>query len=230
MKHKKISFLCILGFLLGILAILVGMLRLTINDRAYFAKLYERYDMQAQIGISAEDCTNAMMKMIGYMEGRESSIQLTVTELGQPVEMFNQQEIDHMVDVRGLYQAFCLVEYIGFAALILLLGAALLAKRPAAQAVVQAFWWALGIFGMAVLGLGAYALLDFNGFWTMFHRLFFTNDLWLMEYATCRMIRICPLELFSGIIARFVLLSLGALAVLCGALAARGKRLKGIPA
>ena len=42
----------------------------------------------------------------------------------------------------------------------------------------------------------------------MFHHLFFTNDLWLMDYATCRMIRICPLPLFNEIVVRFALMFL----------------------
>ena len=48
--------------------------------------------------------------------------------------------------------------------------------------------------------------VDFNSFWNGFHRLFFTNDLWLMDYNTCRMIRICPLQLFNDIVIRFALM------------------------
>ena len=196
-------------WLLAILGLLMGALRLTINRPGYFSNIYEEMDTQSRIGISPADCTDAMMAMIGYMEGSRDSIQLTVTEYGRQVQMFNQQEIDHMVDVRALYQGFRLLGNIGLVFLALLL-VFLWCRWPWLVGCIRRGWWiALGVFGVLLLLLGTYALVDFNDFWTRFHHVFFTNDLWLMDYATCRMIRICPLELFSGLIGRFTLLGLG---------------------
>ena len=217
-------------WLLGILAVLMASLRLIINDRDYFLNIYTKLDMERRIGISPEDCADAMMAMVGYMEGARDSIQLEVTELGQQVAMFNQQEIDHMVDVRNLYQGFCHIQTAGMLVLAALLLAGiwgLWKKRPWAAGLAGSWWLGLGLFGCILLGLGAYAAVDFNAFWTSFHHVFFTNDLWLMDYATCRMIRICPLGLFSGIILRFTCLGLGLLALLSlfmAVLARRGRR------
>ena len=104
-------------WLLAILGLLMGALRLTINRPGYFSNIYEEMDTQSRIGISPADCTDAMMAMIGYMEGSRDSIQLTVTEYGRQVQMFNQQEIDHMVDVRALYQTFRDLGDVGLASL-----------------------------------------------------------------------------------------------------------------
>ncbi|MEA5060631.1 MAG: DUF1461 domain-containing protein [Clostridia bacterium] len=205
-----------------ILALLMTSLRLTINSRAYFYRTYERMDIQTQIGISAENSADAIMAMIDYMEGKRESIQLTVREYGQTVEMFNQQEIDHMKDVRALYQAFIRLQYGGiggFAALACLLALEARRKTDTAKfgltgAVLGGWWRALAAFGVMLVAIGTYALVDFYDFWTRFHYIFFTNDLWLMDYDACRMIRICPLGLFSGIIARFTALALGGMALL----------------
>lgn len=207
---KAKTLLAALLWLLAILGLLMGALRLTINRPGYFSNIYEEMDTQSQIGISPADCTEAMMAMIGYMEGSRDSIQLTVTEYGQQVQMFNQQEIDHMVDVRALYQTFRDLGDVGLASLgLLLIGLALWSRWPGLARQIRRGWWlALGIFAGVLVVLGVYAAVDFSDFWTRFHYVFFTNDLWLMDYATCRMIRICPLELFSGIIAAFTGLSL----------------------
>ena len=208
-RIKGLAWAAALCWLLAILGLLVASLRGIINDNSYFLRLYQNMDIEAQIGISPQDCARAMGAMVGYMEGRRESIQLTVTEYGQEVQMFNQQEIDHMVDVRALYQGFRLLGNIGLVFLALLL-VFLWCRWPWLVGCIRRGWWiALGIFGVLLLLLGTYALVDFNDFWTRFHHVFFTNDLWLMDYATCRMIRICPLELFSGLIGRFTLLGLG---------------------
>lgn len=213
-------------WLLAILALLMAALRGTINNRGYFLKIYEGMGMEARIGISPADCADAMMAMVGYMEGERDTIQLTVRENGRAVAMFNQQEIDHMVDVRNLYQAFCRAEYGGLGALALLLILLAVSRRGGgpARAARRGWWLALLAFGCLLAALGVYAAVDFNDFWTRFHYIFFTNDLWLMDYATCRMIRICPLELFSGIIARFTLLALGGIGLTGLGVALLGRR------
>lgn len=120
-------------WLLAILGLLMGALRLTINRPGYFSNIYEEMDTQSRIGISPADCTDAMMAMIGYMEGSRDSIQLTVTEYGRQVQMFNQQEIDHMVDVRALYQTFRDLGDVGLASLgLFLIGMAAWSRWPGA--------------------------------------------------------------------------------------------------
>lgn len=214
-------------WLLIILALLMACLRLTINSREYFLKAYQRMDIEERIGIPADQSADAIMAMIDYMEGRRESVQLEVREYGQSVAMFNRQEIDHMKDVRALYRAFCRLEYAGLAAFVALCASMALEKgRKAAlfRAALGGWWRAMAVFGCLLLALGAYACIDFYDFWTRFHYIFFTNDLWLMDYNACRMIRICPLELFSGIIARFTALGLGALALLSAGAALAGRR------
>ena len=225
-EKKESAWVYALGWLLVILALLMLCLRFTINNRDYFLKTYQAMDIEAQIGISAEDSTDAIMAMIDYMEGRRQDIQLEVTEYGKAVTMFNQQEIDHMVDVRNLYQRFCLVEYIGLVILAGLWWAMLWARRrkPALAGLFRGgLWRALAVFGCILVILGIYSLVDFYDLWTRFHYMFFTNDLWLMDYNTCRMIRICPLDLFSGIIARFTALGLCGLALVSGITAFLGR-------
>ncbi len=223
MKHKNaLPFaLCFAASLILIVGLLFTALQLCMNERAWYEKKYESYGLARQIGISNADITSALWRLIDYMEGREESIQLTVVEHGVPVEMYNRQEIDHMVDVRALYQAWRGVRDFGLpaAAVLFAFGLFLAERGKRGGLACRAFVWASAAFGAVLAGLGAWVAVDFSGFWVAFHHLFFTNDLWLMDYATCRMIRICPQQLFNDIVVRFGLMFLipyGAL--LCAAL------------
>lgn len=224
-KHKGLVPLLTLLWLLALTGCLFLTLRILVNDEAYFRSGYERLDMQSSIGISDADCTKALMRMVDYMEGRADSIQLTVTEDGKTVEMFNQQEIDHMVDVRALYQAWRVVMWCGLVSLALLV--TLLLFNACRALVFRALGWAWIVLGVLVAAAGVWVLVDFNSFWMQFHYLFFDNDLWLMDPAVCRMIRICPLELFYGIALRLgsaFLTAFGVLPAVCAILYRRKER------
>ena len=53
---------------------------------------------------------------------------------------------------------------------------------------------------LLLAAIAVWVLLDFSSFWTAFHHLFFTNDLWLLDPATSRMINMMPLQLFYDIV------------------------------
>ena len=175
--------------------------------------------------MSNEDMTEAIFRLVDYMEGRVDSIQLSVTEAGRVVEMYNRQEIDHMVDVRALYQAWRAVRTYGgiLAAITIAVCLLTLPKGQRRGMLCRGFLIAAAVFGAVLIALGIWVAVDFNSFWTEFHHLFFTNDLWLMDYATCRMIRICPLQLFNEIVVRFALMFLIPFALML-ALAVWGKK------
>ncbi|HWS30446.1 MAG TPA: TIGR01906 family membrane protein [Clostridia bacterium] len=208
MKHsiKRTAALvltAVASFLL-IVSVLFTCLQLSINDRAWFEREYEKLGLAEKIGIPNSDSADAIMRLIDYMEGRENSIQLTVHQNGVAKSMYNEREMEHMTDVRALYQAWRSVRTYGaIFALALLFGAFFLGKKEFLFTLAHGFLRASAAFGILLIGIGLFAFIDFNAFWTAFHHLFFTNDLWLLDPATDRMILICPEQLFSDIVLRF---------------------------
>lgn len=204
---------CAALWLMAMTAALFLVIRATIRDPEYFRARYEQIGIEAYTGISVEDCTRAMYQLVEYMEGEAGSIQLTVVENGVEVAMYNEQEVLHMYDVRDLYQGFLFFSYIALFLLALALIGALRSQAWRGM-LKRGILGGYGLLAAIIVLLGLWVAVDFNGFWTAFHLLFFDNDLWLMDPAYCRMIRICPLELFYGIVVRagtaFALLCVGA--------------------
>ena len=58
----------------------------------------------------------------------------------------------------------------------------------------------LGLFAnhTLVLLIGFLAASNFTKYWTIFHHIFFTNDLWLLDPKTDLMIQMLPEQFFSG--------------------------------
>ena len=215
MKKILSSMIAFIAMALLIFALLFTSLQYVINDEGWFYRQYTKLELEKEIGIPTNDIVKAWMRLIDYMEDREGSIDLNVSENGREVSMYNDQERAHMVDVKALYKDFADIRAYGIiAAIALIVLICILMKRDALRTLGGGFiastWLLMGIF----LAVGVWMLIDFNSFWTRFHYLFFTNDLWLMDYATCRMIRICPAKLFFNIIVRFALLFLIPMAAL----------------
>lgn len=213
---KLAAALAFLAALLLIVSLLFTALQLVLHDEAWFAARYESYGTAEAIGIPTDDITAALMRLIYYMEGDVPSIDLTVMENGVPVSMYNERETQHMVDVRELYQAWRGVRDLGVpAAALLILGAcALLPRGQRMKALSKGYLRASIVFGLIVTVLGVWVVADFNSFWINFHYLFFDNDLWILSYATDRMIRICPQQLFYDIVVKFGLIFLAAFGAL----------------
>ena len=211
MKRNAVyTALLAIAALLIIIAVLFTSLQICVNQRSWYYESYVKYGTAKETLISDEEMMEAIFRLIDYMECRADSIQLSGTEAGQTVEMYNRQEIDHMVDVRALYQAWRAVRTYGgiLAAMIIAVCMATLPKGERMGMLCRGFLIAAAVFGAVLIALGIWVAVDFNSFWTEFHHLFFTNDLWLMDYRTCRMIRICPLQLFNDIVVRFALMFL----------------------
>jgi len=215
MKRLFARLLAFIAGLLILIALLFTSLQYCLMDEDWFQNEYESLGTAGQIGIPTEDCTRAIMQLIYYMEGDAESIQLDVTENGVTVAMYNEREIAHMTDVQRLYQAFRTVRNAGcIVALALLLLCWLLMRKRTLRTWGEGYITAAKVLGVIIVGLGVWVAVDFNSFWVAFHHLFFDNDLWLLDYATSRMIRICPEQLFFDIVVRFALLFLIPFAIL----------------
>ena len=124
---------------------------------------------------------------------------------------FHARELTHLYDCRMLLSP----TQPGMLYAVLLLAAALLifAGRRLRPEVVGSAWLASALVLLPIVMLGIWAVIDFNSAFSFFHRLLFTNDLWLLDPATDLLIRICPSGMFASMGLR---IALRAAAVLLG--------------
>lgn len=111
---------------------------------------------------------------------------------GQP--LYNQRELSHMQDVQVLFQWMIRAWTALVIFLVLAGGIAWLVKELPAywKAVSAGGYLTLGLIGLSLVGI----LAGFSGFFTGFHRLFFTGDTWLFQYNDS-LIRLFPMKLWQ---------------------------------
>lgn len=145
---------------------------------------------------------------------------LREARLSDGTPAFNAREIRHMQDVRDLigwlFPLHTIITALAGVAVVAL------AARPATRRLAGSALIAGVIFtGVSVIGLGIFAVVGWDLFFTTFHRIFFEGDTWLF-LATDTLIRLYP-EIFWFTI---TLMIGGAILVECAALAVIGARLR----
>ena len=134
------------------------------------------------LGLSETDLEKVATGLISYFNSDDEFISLTVLKDGEPFVLFNQREVAHLRDFKGLIRLDYRV----------LLGTGIYALGYAG---ISLFWrrreyWrrlAWGVVGGGgitlglMLFLGLWAILDFDGFFLQLHLISFANDLWLLD-------------------------------------------------
>jgi integral membrane protein (TIGR01906 family) len=152
---------------------------------------FEKFDISRVTGLAPAQLDKAAAGLIGYFNSGDTYINLTVEKDGQALQLFNDREVAHLKDVKGLFRLVYKV----------LLGAGIYAL---AFAGVSLFWWrdrrrlGQGLFYggcltlAAMLVIGIIIAIDFDGFFLRFHLLSFANDFWMLDPATDYLIMLFP--------------------------------------
>jgi len=182
--------------------------------RPFFSRQYDKLDTAEYIGIAKDDLMAVTDGLLSYMAGGRENLDMQYEVKGVQREIFDQREKLHMIDVKNLYLG---VIYIASA-----LGAAVAAmtafvlKKDGAKAAMATLnrkykYVAVGLM-LVVAALGIMIITNFQKFWIGFHKVFFTNDLWLLDPAVSIMINMFPLEFFYAICMAVIAVFI----VLCG--------------
>ena len=207
MKDRSAQIISGIACVMLILSLLIGCVCVFAFDADFYKDEYEKLGTAEYVGTSEEDLFNATDILIDYLQDERDDLDFK-TQDGD--EFFNQKEKLHMVDVKNLYQMACAVSWIFFSAgTALLITVFAMKKKNALLPVLKGY----NIAGTAVLAFFAvvavYAAVDFNTFWVNFHYMFFTNDLWMLDPATDRLIRMYETQFFFDMVIGILVLFIG---------------------
>lgn len=184
----------------------------------YYENEYTRYQVADDVHMEMDDLLYVTDEMMAYLRGSRDDLNIDTVVDGTPREFFNAREKAHMADVRNLFlgglalRRLCLFLAAASVALLALF------KVPLKHLLPRT------LCAGTVLFLGVTALLagiistDFTKYFIIFHKIFFTNDLWQLDPRTDLLINIVPEPFFMDTTARIGItfcLMTGALFLLC---------------
>lgn len=201
------------AMLLVIVSMLISSFQLVIYgdpEYGFYEREYEKYTVTEALGMEIEDVMQVTEYMMDYLIGEEDELVAVTTVEGQEQDFFNEQDRLHMADVRNLFLGGLKLRTVCLVAAVVLILILIAAKADWKYLISRAYSVAVGVF-LGIIALLAIAFsIDFTRCFTIFHQIFFTNDLWLFDPDTDYMIRMLPEGFFSDMAVRigltFVLL------------------------
>ena len=117
-----------------------------------------------------------------YFKNDDEKISINI-ERNKSINLFNQREIDHMVDVKNLIKFTLLFERISLVIIFFTLIISSYTnglreiQRVLIQIIYKSFIFWSGIILLIISGM----VINFNYTFTLFHKIFFRNDLWILD-------------------------------------------------
>lgn len=202
----------VIGTVLAVLAFAVFCIQIFAFDGGFYVKEYEKYETANYVGVSAEELEGATEALLSYLQDGRDDLDYEITLNGAQRQYYNEREKAHMVDVKALYQAAVTFMVWGAVCAAGLFAACFIIwKRKALPFVLKGIYSAAFVILAAFAALAVWAAIDFNGFWTDFHLVFFRNNLWLLDPRTDLMIRMFSSGFFFDLVFKILALFLGVL-------------------
>lgn len=184
------------------------------SDYAWYEKAYEKYQVLDELEMDMPHVMEVTEEMMAYLRGNRENLVVQTIVNGKEREFFNDREKAHMVDVQNLFIGGL---WLRRGAVILLVAAIVFLLKMKAnwkKLLPKSFLIGTGSFIAITAGAGLLFLSDFNKYFTLFHEIFFDNDLWLLDPDTDLLIRMLPEGFFLDMVVRIGMIFLVLMSIL----------------
>lgn len=169
----------------------------------YFEREYTMYNVPETVSMEMDDLLYVTDEMMMYLRGDgRDDLNISVPVDGHTRPFFNEREMAHMEDVRNLFIGALHLRTACIAAAFLCLALMFLVKADVKRILPRAVCTGTGIFMVLTAGLALLISTDFTKYFIIFHKIFFDNDLWILDPATDLLINIVPEPFFADTAAR----------------------------
>ncbi|HPL54583.1 MAG TPA: TIGR01906 family membrane protein [Bacillota bacterium] len=198
MKRISVIFTILFVILAPVMFLLTDV-QLIAYNREYYREEYNKYRIPEYIGMDMPNLMDSTEKLLLYLENKRADLDFKAGFNNGDEEFFSQRDKEHMVDVKGLFIKGRLIR--DFSALyVLIVILTLFWRKPFKKQMrkLAGYSVAAALAGLIpVIVLIILMNIDFYKYFTIFHEIFFTNELWLLDPATDRLINIFPQDLFT---------------------------------
>lgn len=217
MSQSKRGVAAVAGFCLLFVLILLVMAMTAYNmagDKGLLATEMRRNSSPKYSGLPDEEYQDMGQMVADYLMGRKDTFQYYFSDTdGNMVVCFSPHEENHMADCRILIRWTGRLRWFLGAAAVILMGVGV-ALRKYKKSFSTGILAGFGLSLMIGLALLAWGLINFDGLFTAFHQLLFTNDGWLMDARTDMLIRLMPTSFFTSLGIK-ILLAVASVALVC---------------
>lgn len=169
-------------------------IRFFAGEAWFYERGFREHHVDRTTGLSFSELDQAAAEIREYFvnDGRYLAISVA-SEDGVQEPLYNEEEVLHMADVKGVMRVLFRVNEVAFAVVLATVaGRFLWAREGDLRRLSRDTLYGLAA-GAVVAGLvGVLAITGFDSAWNQFHEIVFTNDFWQLDPATDRLIQMFP--------------------------------------
>ena len=181
-------------FILSLPALLISAtIAFEFNSIWLYKDGFEKYHISQTTGLAQSELDKAANRLICYFNSDEEYINLTVVKDGQPFILFNEREVAHLRDVKGLIRLdYTVLLWTFVYSLVYTMIALFWQKRRHWRRLAWGLVGGSGITLALMLALGLGTLFGFDQLFLRFHLISFANELWLLDPTRDYLIMLFP--------------------------------------
>ncbi|CAH2212704.1 TIGR01906 family membrane protein [Tepidibacter aestuarii] len=180
---KTIYYLC--GGLIFFLILLISIEFYSLNSFFYFIQ-YDKNNVYQNITYSKEDVKNVTYNLIDYLK---YDVDLDYKDI------FSDKEKSHMKDVKYIFQKGFLIKRLSIIVICIII----YMGRKDMNNMLKSFNKSILSTCVVFTLLCSIISLNYYKYFTVFHKIFFNNDNWLLSPKESIIINLLPLEFFKSI-------------------------------
>lgn len=227
--HNIAAFIC--GLCLLLILLITATQALCYWIPGWWRNEYAKYDTPSNVRgeMSLDDAVHVTEDMLDYCIGRLDTLDDSMATIdGVKRPFFTEREKSHLADCRGLFLGAIKVRVIACLLLIAFVIYIYIHNGKEKAPVLLARGWlrSLGLVFVLAVIVAILCVIDFTWVFTVFHHIFFDNDLWILYPDKDNLINIMQEDVFSDAAMWIAGMWLSACAVLAAAAVAVLRRHK----
>ncbi len=197
MKRILYFFLGLTGFI----SLLCSIAASSVTSEALMRQGFLQYSSTSHLNVSAARYDAYAHGLCRYLDGKTPVPQVPSPETGAEEPAFSDKENAHLADVRGIVNALKTARWAGggltVGILLLLYWKSRSSKDRFLSDALRGFALAALFLLQAASVLAGWGALNFDGLFVTFHKIAFSNDLWLLNPQTDLLMALMPLPFFA---------------------------------
>lgn len=200
MSKRAINVTRILTIFMFIFATLSAV-TLSVFEVDFYSKVQKENNVAEMMGLSERELEEATLVSLLYTKGYTDDLSYYIERDNQKIDIYSAQDKEHMIDVANLYsKAYSFLIFSSVIILVLSVYLLIIRKEVTVFTLTETINRTSLYTLVFVAFIGIFAFANFNVFWTMFHKVFFSNDLWLMNPNVDALVNLFPEALFSALV------------------------------
>ncbi len=212
MLFKKLGYI-ILGILLSIILLLTS-IEIVAFNLTHYRKSFDKYNIIEATSMDMENLEHTIDDLLKYLKDDREELDTRAVIKGEEREVFGNREKFHMVDVKELFMKGRLIRNISIPLIIIISFFIIRNDKYWKKALSKTLLYT-AICNIVILAtLLILMAIDFYKYFTYFHLIFFTNDLWLLNPNTDVLIQMVPEAFFYDTAVKIIIYFVGSLIIL----------------